>query len=230
MNHDPNEHYAIFWDYENTPLSRQDFYETYLALKAFNDQHTIVFTKVYYRQISISPDDLKIIRLLPKIQTKCVQNNKKNAVDNVLMQSCRSVLENHPEITHVIILSGDGDFGPLIKDIRNRGMKTWLICRKKSRNRKCAKQANSCFFVQDLISAPQSWWKRYATKRMNPIRRILKPDRQEFILEDFLFITSRNYQKYVEHSEKETVIRCSICKKVFRTENALHQHRQNHRP
>ena len=145
MNHDPKEHYALFWDYENTPLSREDYYETYLALKAFEMHHHVVYGKVYFRQASISAEDVKILQLLPFLQQKIVSTNEKNAVDKILIQSCLSVIQSNLEISHILMLSGDGDFKPLLDQCKRLNKKFWVICQELTKNRAFVQQVLPAF-------------------------------------------------------------------------------------
>ena len=43
---------------------------------------------------------------------KWIKHDEPNAVDFSLINSSLSVLKNHPQITQVVLISGDGDFVP----------------------------------------------------------------------------------------------------------------------
>ncbi len=224
MNQDPKKHYAIFWDYENTPLSRENYYETYLALKAFQQHHSVAYAKVFYRQSSISAEDVKIIRLLPFMKHEIVVGTEKNAVDNVLIQSCRNLLQKRIEITHLILISGDGDFETLLTQSRKQDKKMWVICQAKTKNRAFVQQANRCFYLQDLTAAPQSWWKLYRDVRLSPFqlgfhyrKRYHTSPRERF---------ERRNPKYENRDSlpKKNLFKCPVCKKAFSKMQSMQQH------
>lgn len=61
--------------------------------------------------------------------------SKKNNVDKKLIAHCRQQILNNPDITTVILLSGDGDFNGLVCDLKAKGKKVIVIA-------KCLKNAS----------------------------------------------------------------------------------------
>lgn len=59
---------------------------------------------------------------------------KRNNVDKKLIAHCRQQILNNPDITTVILLSGDGDFKGLVRDLKTKGKKVIVIaeCLKKT--------------------------------------------------------------------------------------------------
>lgn len=52
---------------------------------------------------------------------------KRNNVDKKLIAHCRQQILNNPDITTVILLSGDGDFKGLVRDLKATGKKVIVI-------------------------------------------------------------------------------------------------------
>lgn len=53
--------------------------------------------------------------------------HKKNNVDRKLIAHCRQQVLDNSDITTVILLSGDGDFSGLVRDLRAKGKKVIVI-------------------------------------------------------------------------------------------------------
>lgn len=151
--------FAIFWDYENVPFMNDYYHEMYNGLKAFIKNHQVQYAKVYYRKNSIGEQDLKIIKLLKPFQTKLVKDNKKNAVDRILIQSCESMIKSHPNITNVLLITGDMDFYNLIRFLQVCNIKVGILGRNKKDNRLYDFPMHFRAVIDDLVSNPQSWWK-----------------------------------------------------------------------
>jgi len=76
--------------------------------------------------------------LFDELDFDCVNvpssKQKKNNVDKKLIAHCRQQVLNNPDITTVILLSGDGDFKGLVRDLKAKGKKVIVIgeCLKKT--------------------------------------------------------------------------------------------------
>jgi uncharacterized LabA/DUF88 family protein len=160
--------FGIFWDYENVPLRKDDYYEIFLGLKAFIEQHEIRYAKVYYRESTITQEDIKIIRDLKVFQFKQIKHNHKNAVDKTLIQSCLSIIKQYPEINQLLLISGDADFLPLLQNLFKQGIKVSILCQEGNKNRKFLEKASKVAFLSDLIHHPQSWWEISQDVREDP--------------------------------------------------------------
>jgi len=76
---------------------------------------------------------------------------KRNNVDNKLIADCRQEILNNPDITTVILLSGDGDFKGLVRDLKARGKKVIVIGQcLKSTNGKLIKLADEFHLLKQL--------------------------------------------------------------------------------
>lgn len=165
---DKNIKFGIFWDYENVPLRKDDYCEIFLGLNAFIEQHEIRYAKVYYRESTITQEDIKIIRDLKVFQLKHIKQNHKNAVDKSLIQSCLAVINQYPEINHLLLISGDADFLPLIQNLFKQGIKVSILCQEGNKNRKYLEKVSKVAFLSDLIHHPQSWWEISQDVREDP--------------------------------------------------------------
>ena len=163
--------FGIFWDYENVPIRKDDFYEIFLGLKIFIEKHEISYAKVYYRESTITQEDIKIIRDLKVFQFKQIKHNHKNAVDKSLIQSCLSITKQYPEINHLLLISGDADFLPLLQNLFKQGIKVSILCQEGNKNRKYFEKASKVVFLSDLIHHPQSWWEIMRDVRKDPYAR-----------------------------------------------------------
>jgi len=76
---------------------------------------------------------------------------KKNNVDKKLIAHCRQQILNNSDITTVILLSGDGDFKGLVRDLKAKGKKVIVIgeCLKKT-NGKLIKLADEFYLLNQL--------------------------------------------------------------------------------
>lgn len=160
--------FGIFWDYENVPLRKDDYYEIFLGLKIFIELHEIRYAKVYYRESTITQEDIDIIRELKVFQFKRIKHNHKNAVDNSLIQSCSSIVKQYPEINQILLISGDADFLPLLRKMLKQGIKVIILCQKGNKNRKYLEKASQVILLSDLIHLPQSWWEIIQDVRKDP--------------------------------------------------------------
>lgn len=76
---------------------------------------------------------------------------KRNNVDKKLISHCRQQILNNPKITTVILLSGDGDFQGLVRDLKAKGKKVIVIgeCLKKT-NGKLIRLADEFHLLNQL--------------------------------------------------------------------------------
>ena len=139
---------AIFWDYENVQLNRTTCPIFLQALRNFMDLNPTQFAAVYYRTISCRPEILRQIQAIPGLQTKRVDNDAHNAVDSVLMQSCRDAINRHSTINHIVLISGDADYRQLISHLTNKRISVSIICRQGHYSRKLLRAGDLFRFHQ----------------------------------------------------------------------------------
>lgn len=77
--------------------------------------------------------------------------HKRNNVDKQLTAHCRAQILSNPDITTVILLSGDGDFKGLVRDLKAAGKKVIVIaeCWKRT-SKKLVKLADEFYLLKQL--------------------------------------------------------------------------------
>lgn len=113
---------------------------------------TIVLKRVYahWRR-----EDSQWEELFDELDFDCFNvpssKQKRNNVDKKLIAHCRQQVLNNPDITTVILLSGDGDFKGLVRDLKSKGKKVIVIgeCLQKTNN-KLIKLADEFHLLKQL--------------------------------------------------------------------------------
>ena len=72
-------------------------------------------------------------------------------MDNSLIQSCLAIIKQYPEIKHLLLISGDADFLPLVKKLIKQGIRVSVLCQKGNKNRKYLEKASQVVFLSDLL-------------------------------------------------------------------------------
>ncbi|MHA2108258.1 MAG: NYN domain-containing protein [Candidatus Hodarchaeales archaeon] len=85
-----------------------------------------------------------------------MKQNKPNAVDFSLIQSCIDVMKTLPETTQIVLISGDGDFLPLISQLPNHSIV--VICQRQNLNKKLIQTVNRAYSVEALITKTRKWF------------------------------------------------------------------------
>ena len=76
---------------------------------------------------------------------------KRNNVDKKLIADCRQQVLNNPDITTVILLSGDGDFNGLVRDLKAKGKKVIVIAKcLKNVSKKLVEVADEFYLLEQL--------------------------------------------------------------------------------
>jgi uncharacterized LabA/DUF88 family protein len=158
---------AIFWDYENIPFRHLDWRTFVQALQTYITTHNVVVAKCFYRDLIVSDDDRENLQLIQHMKLKRVTGSEHNAVDNVLIQSCTATIRSKKDIREIIIISGDGDFLPLVRDLHNQNIKVSVVCPLAKGNLRLI-NAVELFPYETLIARPDSWWKYPQKKKKLP--------------------------------------------------------------
>jgi hypothetical protein len=150
---------ALFWDYENVPLRRKDRGRFLWAIVNMINAFTFDFQRIYTRKSTISPRDYK--QLLEKgfdkgKHFKWIKSNEPNAVDFSLIRSCIDVMQKFPDITQVVLISGDGDFLPLVTQLPEHYIV--VICQRQNLNKKLIQTVSKAYSVEALITKTRKWF------------------------------------------------------------------------
>ncbi len=143
---------AIFWDFENFALPKNKISaEIFLKLIQPSKRYYNVLTKnVYGIESHINPHlsilkeaDFKIIRTI---------SAEKQATDKKLKKSCLRFCSEHPEGLVIILISGDGGYIEMIKEIVSKGHEVRLIhSNKKNISQKMKKLVPIILDINTLI-------------------------------------------------------------------------------
>ena len=113
---------------------------------------TIAFKKVYAHW---RHEDSKWEELFDELDFDCFNvpssKRKRNNVDQKLITHCKQQILNNSDIATVILLSGDGDFRGLVRDLKAKGKKVIVIaeCLKRT-NGKLIKLADEFHLLNQL--------------------------------------------------------------------------------
>ncbi len=151
---------GIFWDYENVPLRQKDSGPFLRGLKSYIKQTKVAFARVYCRQLTMPPKREKEIRGIKPFDVKFTTLRGEDAVDMSLIQSCLQVLDDQPEIDHVLILTGDIDYAELVTQLKNWKVRVTLICQEGNHSPYLADATHRAYSVAFVAEFPQTWWKQ----------------------------------------------------------------------
>jgi hypothetical protein len=149
---------AIFWDYENIPLPKENPEHLISALKNYFAANNVAFAKVYIRKDSISPPMLDFLHQFKTLKMKWISSTRKNAVDISIIQSALDILEQDPKIRRILFLSGDGDYYRLFKIFRAKNIKLAIVCRHGNFHKKILGSKHRIYSLTHLINHPENWW------------------------------------------------------------------------
>ncbi len=150
---------ALFWDYENVPLRQKDRGRFLWAIVNMLNSFTFDFQRIYARKSTMSSHDYK--QLLAKgfdkdKHFKWIKINESNAVDFSLIRSCIDVMRNYPDITQFVLISGDGDFLPLVTQFPDHFIV--VICQRQNLNKTLIQTVNRAYSVEALITKTRKWF------------------------------------------------------------------------
>jgi hypothetical protein len=159
-------------DWENLFLSSGEKGETRLGrdeLRHLTDwlmESTDVVESVAYVDSSTSASSKNHLdalghRIVNVISRRAIQENPngcliKNAVDVEMVLSIFEAAVEIADLDAVVLLSGDGDFIPLVKRVKKRGLKVVIVGCKEHVNRSLANLANAVFYLEDILQTNES--------------------------------------------------------------------------
>ena len=138
---------AIFWDWQNVKATEKQI--QCLMMFAYAKGH-VVLEQAY---ADWGKENQKLANLLFDL-LDCIHvpssKDKKNRADYELIKHCRQRVLNNPDISTVILLSGDGDFASLVNELKAKGKKVIVIAHSDKRtSRKLKESANEfCLLSQ----------------------------------------------------------------------------------
>jgi uncharacterized protein (TIGR00288 family) len=141
---------AIVWDLQNV---RPRSIATPRAVKAFASSiGEIVLQNVYSDwQLDTGKHHIALVRELnhqgfDAITVPCAPNS----ADNKLIDGCKRYVLHSPTIQTVILLSADGDFRHLIRELKNHGKKVIVIARNRDAIHKSLQELADCYSLDEI--------------------------------------------------------------------------------
>lgn len=141
-------HVAIFWDWQNVKATEKQI--RCLMMFAYAKGH-VVLEQAY---ADWGQENKKLADLLAD-SFDCINvpssKDKKNRADFKLIGHCRQRVLRNPDISTVILLSGDGDFTGLVDELKDNGKKVIVVAHyEKNTNRKLIKIADEFNFLGQI--------------------------------------------------------------------------------
>lgn len=142
---------AIYWDWQNVRLKSQGkFRDKVIALVEFAKKlGSVKVMNVYAHWRKETPlvedtfDDLDF-----NCRNAPASKAKKNNADKKLIDDCQKDISSNPGISTVILLSKDGDFVPLVRELKAAGKKVILITNsEKNTSRDLLKEMNEGYIL-----------------------------------------------------------------------------------
>ncbi|MCU0537641.1 MAG: NYN domain-containing protein [Hydrococcus sp. Prado102] len=146
---------AIFWDWQNTKATEWQIQ----CVNAFAYQQGIIDLKKVYADWQLDKDR----KLAEKLHCEGFKGinvfsckEKPNCTDQELIYDCRKYALEKSEIDIVIVLSGDGDFTPLVRELKARDKRVIVVAQfQKNVSQKLKESANEFY----LFSQIEQWYK-----------------------------------------------------------------------
>jgi len=141
-------HVAIFWDWQNVKATEEQI--RCLMMFAYDKGH-VVLKKAY---ADWGHENQKLADLLCDL-FDCINipssKDKKNRADYKLIEDCRQRVLNNPDISTVILLSGDKDFKGLVNELKAKGKQVIVIARRdKPINPKFKESASEFYWLSQI--------------------------------------------------------------------------------
>ncbi|OLS14777.1 MAG: hypothetical protein RBG13Loki_1593 [Promethearchaeota archaeon CR_4] len=149
---------ALFWDYENVPIPKQNGTLFLQALRSFFQQHPPECARIYAHKEALPAAVLQKIRQVSPFRVKWVTGTGTNAADKVMIRSARDTLRVRPKLPFLVLISGDGHFRNLLRELGEVTGRTILICGQKNYNRRLFKESYHVFSSSYLAMYPNNWW------------------------------------------------------------------------
>ena len=154
----PKKEVSLFWDYENVPVPKKRRSNFLLALHNFFLLHPPARACIYSHKEALSPDILREIRWVGPLRANFISETGANVTDKVMMQSARDTLRTRPNLPYLVLITGDGDFRVLLREMRPGTGHILLICGLTNHNQQFYGESCDIFSSHYLASNPDDWW------------------------------------------------------------------------
>ncbi len=138
---------SIYWDCQNVPVNL--YLPRYLLIYA-NKAGSLDKKRAYsnWRQENLAAE-----QRLHELGFDCIDVplNTKNSVDKKLIADCSCDFVKQPSSQVFILVTGDGDFIPLVKDLREREKKVIIFAQRGNGSKKLVALANEFYPVDEKL-------------------------------------------------------------------------------
>ncbi|AFY34532.1 NYN domain-containing protein [Calothrix sp. PCC 7507] len=151
---------SIYWDYQNIKLSLDG---VKLLIDFSNSKGCLIGKNMYYN--SQCPDQAAAKNGIASVSFKCfdVPCPLKNSADNQLIADCLEELNSNLSPDIVILVSGDGDFVKLVRNLQNLGKKVIILAHIGNVKQKLKELADEFYFLDNLHELVQNKTKPQTT-------------------------------------------------------------------
>ncbi len=120
---DPKSLVSVYWDCQNVRVSLQ---QAKCLLNFASTQGIVVIKRAYAYWRHENPSFEKA---LYELDFECINvaSFKRNSLDHKLIADCKSSVLNNPDIEIIILVSGDGDFANLVRELKAKDKKVIVL-------------------------------------------------------------------------------------------------------
>ncbi|MGG6295889.1 NYN domain-containing protein [Leptolyngbya sp. AN02str] len=141
---------AIYWDWQNIKVK---FEEQLQKLEQFVSSKGSIVSRVIFAHWSKEPE--KWESLFDDLNYECINaiasRKKRNNADRKLISHIRRYALNDPKIHTVVLISGDGDFRQIVRELKAKNKRVILVVHdKKQANDELIKLVDECQFLSAL--------------------------------------------------------------------------------
>ena len=120
-------HVGILWDIENvTPPANTNYIQSVIEKVAENNRISYAMAFGNWNKDSIK--NIAHELFINNFELKHIPKSIKNSADMSLVAHGVEIIFQYPHIERFVLISGDGDFRPLLSTQKKWGKETWVIC------------------------------------------------------------------------------------------------------
>ena len=120
-------HVGILWDIENvTPPANTNYIQSVIEKVAENNRISYAMAFGNWNKESIR--NIAHELFINNFELKHIPKSIKNSADMSLVAHGVEIIFQYPHIERFVLISGDGDFRPLLSTQKKWGKETWVIC------------------------------------------------------------------------------------------------------
>lgn len=140
---------AIYWDVQNVRISPEQIPQ---LSRWFNQNGKLLINNAYaYWRNENKLFEQSIFKA--GINAINVPSREKNAVDNLIIKHCKEDILSNREIRLVILITGDKDYLPLVKDLQELGIKVMLLFHVATQSKKLMAGVDQVYDIDKLLNS-----------------------------------------------------------------------------